>query len=71
MLVDPRYYYGGDKQDVMLGSSEHFRFRSNRMAFRASLRVGGREAIEAPIYLKDGVNQVSPFVELDDGAATT
>lgn len=70
LLADFRWYYIGDKQDVMIGSSADYLFRQNRIAYRCSLRVDGQEAISAPIFLKDGLNQVSPFVVLGAGAAT-
>jgi HK97 family phage major capsid protein len=70
ILADFQHYIIGRKEDVSIGMSEHYRFRYNRTAFRFVLRVDGQEDLAAPIYLKSGVDQVSPFVILG-GAATT
>ena len=64
IFMNPAWYYIGTKQGVTIASSEHFLFRSNRIAYRCVMRVDGQEKLPAPVFLKDGENQVSPFVVL-------
>jgi len=69
VLADERYYYVADEMTIMIATSEHFRFRHNRIAYKFVLYVDGQEKLQAPIVLKDGVTEVSPFVIL--GAAAS
>jgi len=69
ILMNPAWYYIGQRQGVTIGTTDHLLFRYNRRAYRCVMRLDGQEALPAPIFLKDGANQVSPFVVL--GAAAT
>ena len=63
-LYNPDWYYIGQREGVSIATSEHFLFTSNQTVYRCSMRVDGQEKLPAPIYLKDGTAQVSPFVVL-------
>jgi len=69
LLCDFSQYLIGDGSNTTLESSIHERFQFDQTAFRLVKRVDGQEWCKAPVYLADGVTQVSPFVELD--AATS
>jgi len=73
ILADWKYYYVGNRQDFTVAASrdaEHV-FRQNRVAYKFVIRVDGQEKLRAPVFLKDGVTEVSPFVVLDVEAATS
>jgi len=69
LLADERYYYVAEEGSIAIATSEHFRFRSNRIAYKFVLYVDGQEKLAAPIVLKDGSFEVSPFVILGEGAS--
>ena len=69
ILMNPKWYYIGSRQGVSIATSEHIHFLQNRTVFRCCMRLDGQEKLPAPVFAKDGVNQVSPFVVL--GAAAT
>ena len=68
ILMNPKWYYIGTRQGVSIATSEHYRFRYNRIAYKCVMRLDGQEKLPAPVYAKDGVNQTSPFVVLGAGA---
>jgi len=70
VLADEDYYYVAEEGGISIASSEHFLFTSNQTVFKFFLKVDGQEKLAAPIYLKDGVTQVSPFVVLGSAATT-
>lgn len=70
LLADERYYYIADEVRLQIAMSEHVRFLENQTVFKFFLTVDGQPKLHAPIYLKDGQTQVSPFVVLG-GAQTT
>ncbi|HUT21372.1 MAG TPA: phage major capsid protein [Anaerolineae bacterium] len=70
ILADERFYYVAEEGGVAIASSQHVYFLENRTVFKFFFRIDGQEKLPAPIYLKDGHTQVSPFVILG-GAATT
>lgn len=65
-LYDFSKYVIGDRQATAIDSSKHYRFQYDLTAWRAVHRVDGRPWLSAPLTLRDGVTQVSPFVILDD-----
>ena len=69
ILMNPKWYYIGSRQGVSIATSEHIHFLQNRTVFRCCMRLDGQEKLPAPVFAKDGTNQVSPFVVL--GAAAT
>ena len=70
VLADERYYYVAEEGGISIASSEHVLFTSNQTVFKFFLKVDGQEKLPAPIYLKDGQTQVSPFVVLGSAATT-
>ena len=65
-LYDFSKYLIGDRQATAIDSSKHYRFQYDLTAWRGVHRVDGRPWLSAPLTLRDGVTQVSPFVILDD-----
>lgn len=69
LLVDPAYYYMGERGAPTLDSTNAEYFRYDETSWRSVYRVDGQPGISAPITLEDGTTQVSPFVQL--GAKAT
>jgi HK97 family phage major capsid protein len=65
VLADWSKYVIGDRQATTIDVSKHYRFRYDLTAWRAVHRVDGKPWLSAPLTYRDGVTQVSPFVELD------
>jgi HK97 family phage major capsid protein len=63
MLADFRAYQIGLRADVTLDVSGHVGFRSNKTAFRLTLRIDGQPGIRTPYTLPSGMTS-SPFVTL-------
>ena len=70
VLADESFYYVAEEGGISIASSEHVRFLSNQTVFKFFCKVDGQEKLPAPIYLKDGQTQVSPFVVLGSAATT-
>lgn len=68
ILADCRHYYVGLSGEIYVAVSEHYQFRANKVAIKVVGFVDGQPALSQAIYLKDGTNQVSPFVMLTDAA---
>jgi len=69
ILADENFYYVVEEGGISIAQSEHVYFLQNQTAFKFFLKVDGQEKLAAPVYLKDGATEVSPFVIL--GAAAT
>lgn len=69
LYVDAKSYWIGRRSGLEIGLSEHFKFDTDQLAIRAKIRNDGKPGQLAPIYLADGVNQVSGIVTLAQGAA--
>lgn len=63
-FVDLGYYLVGDRQVMQAMSSPHYKFASDKTAYRIIQRVDGRPWIQSPITPKNGGNTLSPFVSL-------
>ena len=70
ILADWSKYVIGDRQATTVDASKHYRFRYDLTAWRAVHRVDGRPWLSAPLTLRDGLTQVSPFVILDDAVVS-
>jgi len=70
ILADFSKYVIGDRQTTTVDASKHFRFQNDLTAWRAVHRVGGRPWLSAPLTLRDGTTEVSPFVILDDAVGS-
>jgi HK97 family phage major capsid protein len=67
LLIDPKYYYVGDRRGLTIGFSEHYKFANDQLAWRVTKRVDGQPMIDNAITLEDGATTVSPFVALAAG----
>lgn len=63
-FVDLSYYLIGDRQMMQTNSSEHYRFQSDKTAFRVIERLDGRPWIQSSITPHNGGPNLSPFVQL-------
>lgn len=70
ILADWKWYLIGNKQELSIASSEHVRFLYNQLVLKFVMRVDGQEKLPAPIFLKDGITEVSPFVVLSAAGTT-
>jgi len=64
-LVDFSYYLIKDGYGVAIDASPHVYFQTNKTMIKAFNNVDGSPWLTAPIVLRDGSTQVSPFVVLD------
>jgi len=71
LLADFEWYYVADEMGVQIGVSKELKIRENQTVYVCFLSIDGQEKLVAPIFAKDGVNQVSPFVVLGEGVETT
>jgi len=67
-FVDLSYYLIGDRQTMSADTSTHFKFGSDKTAFRILQRVDGRPWIQSPITPANGGPTLTPFVELETRA---
>jgi len=67
LLVDPKYYLIGDRQQIEIAFSEHFKFQTAQLAWRALARVDGEPWVDNVIYLENASTTVSPYVALAAG----
>jgi HK97 family phage major capsid protein len=63
-FVDLSYYLIGDRQMMQASASEHYRFQSDKTAFRAIERLDGRPWIQSSIVPHNAGPNISPFVQL-------
>lgn len=63
-LLDFQQYLVGDRQNLEIAVSEHFKFQTNQIAYRFVHRVGGMPWMNSYITLADASTTVSPFVFL-------
>ena len=70
ILADWEWYFIGNKSELSIASSEHVLFLLNQKVIKFVMRVDGQEKLPAPIFLKDGITEVSPFVVLAAAGTT-
>jgi HK97 family phage major capsid protein len=63
-FVDFGYYLLGDRQTMQALSSPHFKFSSNKTAYRVVERVDGRPWLNSAITPKNGGPTLSPYVNI-------
>lgn len=64
-LFDFSYYVIGDRQDITIAASEHYKFINDQMTWRVTKRVDGQPWLSAAIALQSSSSEtVSPFVTL-------
>ena len=64
LLVDFQHYLIGDRQQVEIAYSEHFRFSNNQGTWRFVARVDGQPWLRSAVTLSDAQSTVSPYVYL-------
>jgi len=64
ILADFSYYLVKTGSGPFLQASEHFKFTENKTVVKTFYNVDGSPWLKAPITLRDGLTQVSPFVVL-------
>jgi HK97 family phage major capsid protein len=67
LLLDLRHYLIGDRQDVEIAFSEHYRFINNQGCWRFICRVDGQPWLRGAVTLADGSSTLSAFVGLAAG----
>ena len=65
LLADLRYYLIKDGFGIAIAASEHVYFTKNKTVIKAFWNVDGKPWLTAPLTLRDGSTEVSPFVVLD------
>src|SRR5205823_3984399 len=64
-LVDFQHYLIGDRQQVEIAYSEHFKFTNNQATWRFVCRVDGQPWVRSAVTLSDATSTVSPYVYLN------
>lgn len=64
LLVDPSYYLIGDRQQLSIAYSEHYKFANDQGTWRFTHRVDGQPWVKGAITLENASTVVSPFVAL-------
>jgi HK97 family phage major capsid protein len=67
LLLDLRHYLVGDRQQIEIAYSDHYRFTNNQGTWRFVARCDGQPWLRSAITLADGSNTLSPFVGLNAG----
>jgi HK97 family phage major capsid protein len=63
-LVDLSYYLIGDRMQMQVSASPHYKFASDRTAYRVVSRVDGKPWLQSPITPRNGGPTLSPVVQL-------
>lgn len=71
ILADWSKYIIGERQSVTIDSTNAYNFKYDLATWRAVSRYAGRPWLSAPLTLRDGATEVSPFVVLDSTVAST
>ena len=62
MLCDFGYYLIGDRQQIRVEESSHFKFQTDQTVWRAVCRVDGQPWLDSAITPRAGGSTLSPFV---------
>jgi HK97 family phage major capsid protein len=62
MLVDPGYYLIGDRSDIRIENSMHFKFQNDQEVWRIVKRVDGQPWLDSAITPRAGGSTLSPFI---------
>lgn len=63
-FVDLSYYLIGDRMEMQVSASEHYKFANDKTAYRVVSRVDGRPWLQSPITPRNGGPTLSPVVQL-------
>lgn len=67
MLVDPQYYYIGDRTGIDIAISEHYKFVNDQMTWRVRKRLDGQPILDSTVTLENASTTVSAYVGLAAG----
>lgn len=65
MLFDPSLYVIGDRQQLEIAASAHFKFTSNKMTWRVLERVDGQPWLSKTVTLEDGTTTAGAYVGIN------
>ncbi len=65
LLCDFKHYVVGDRQEIEIAYSEHFKFTNNQGTWRFVCRVDGQPWLRQAVTLSDATSTVSPYVYLN------
>jgi HK97 family phage major capsid protein len=63
-FVDLSYYLIGDRMEMQVSASEHYKFANDRTAYRVVSRVDGQPWLQQALTPKNGGPTLSPVVQL-------
>jgi len=63
-LVDFSYYLLGDRQDLAINASQHYRFAYDEMTYRFVMRVDGQPWLASALTPKNSGSTLSPIIYL-------
>lgn len=63
-FIDPKYYLIGDRMEMQVSASEHYKFANDKTAYRVVSRLDGRPWLQSPITPKNGGPTLAPVVLL-------
>lgn len=63
-FVDLSYYLIGDRMEMQVSASEHYKFANDKTSYRVIERVDGRPWLQSAITPKNGGPTLSPVVQL-------
>jgi len=63
-FADLSYYLIGDRMEMQVSASEHYKFANDKTAYRVIERVDGRPWLQSPLTPRNGGPTLSPVVQL-------
>ncbi len=63
-FVDLSYYLIGDRMQMQVSASEHYKFANDKTAYRVVSRVDGKPWLQSPLTPRNGGPTLSPVVQL-------
>jgi HK97 family phage major capsid protein len=63
-FVDLSYYLIGDRMQMQVSASEHYKFANDKTAYRVVERVDGKPWLQSPLTPRNGGPTLSPVVQL-------
>jgi HK97 family phage major capsid protein len=63
-FVDLSYYLIGDRMEMQVSASEHYKFANDKTAYRVVSRLDGKPWLQSPITPRNGGPTLSPVVQL-------
>lgn len=63
-FVDLSYYLIGDRMQMQVSASEHYKFASDKTAYRVVSRLDGKPWLQSPLTPRNGGPTLSPVVQL-------